>query len=183
MYLTCIDTFFALTISPLSAVLSCHTIFSGYVFVTIVFSKPIKNHPTQAETHVSLRVRLGLLVNHSWGNRPVGFVHPPVAATLPHVALFKIEQSTLPNYRLRLPLSKFRYQTQPLCILPEACCNRKRLACFAVCWQSGCTQRHPSQHHSSVSLPLSFGTDTVLQSIGRARLRPASLFPIKAQER
>ena len=85
------------------------------------------------EAHVSLRVPLGLLINHSLGNRPIRFVKPSVAATWPHVALFKIKQSNLPNYHLRLPLSKFRYQTQPLCILQEAYCNRRRWACSVVC--------------------------------------------------
>ncbi len=72
------------------------------------------------EARVSLRVRLGLLINHSLGNRPIRFVKPSVAAPLPHVALFKVEQSTLPDYHLRLPFSKYRYQTQPLYIPQEA---------------------------------------------------------------
>ena len=37
------------------------------------------------EARVSLRVRLGLLINHSWGKHPIRFVNPPVAATLPRV--------------------------------------------------------------------------------------------------
>ena len=60
------------------------------------------NRQQNTEAHESLRVRLGLLINHSWGNRPVGFVNPPVAATLPRVrfndVLFRESQVHAINY-------------------------------------------------------------------------------------